>query len=339
MARLDGPVVRRRARSFDYNRPVDRRELAANLALLAGSVTLTALLLEGGLRLWNARAPEAARPDHSDCTLEAVNPAPRDPSMGFQLRDYDYPFEKGDVYRIVATGDSFTHGGRHVSLCDSWPKQLEARLARALDRPVEVVNGGLPGWNTTHELAYLRERGLRFEPDLVIVGYFLNDATRMGTNPLLTWRQGREESEPVSHLVAAIRRAIVREQVSAETIQAYKDAFFVKKRLWERNQKALLAMRDLAASEGFELLVVLYPILFQLDDDYPFADIIATVEGFLKANDIPSVNLLPPFVGQRDRELWVTATNAHPNRVANEIASSAIARAVVERFPQTRGAP
>ena len=39
----------------------------------------------------------------------------------------------------------------------------------------QVWNLGVPGYNTSQELAYLEEVGPRAKPDLVIVGFYPND--------------------------------------------------------------------------------------------------------------------------------------------------------------------
>jgi hypothetical protein len=39
----------------------------------------------------------------------------------------------------------------------------------------QTWNAAVPGYNTSHELAQLREVGPIFKPDLVIVGFFEND--------------------------------------------------------------------------------------------------------------------------------------------------------------------
>jgi hypothetical protein len=70
----------------------------------------------------------------------------------------------------------------------AYPDLLEARLKTW--RPEidwQVWNAAVPGYNTSQELAHLLEVGERFQPDLVIVGFFENDLTdnRPLQNP--TW--------------------------------------------------------------------------------------------------------------------------------------------------------
>jgi hypothetical protein len=55
---------------------------------------------------------------------------------------------------------------------------------------VEVINAGVEGYTSYNELHYYLERGRRFDPDLVVVGFVLNDVV----NPLLHWTQTGNET-------------------------------------------------------------------------------------------------------------------------------------------------
>lgn len=88
------------------------------------------------------------------------------------------PRAAGEV-RIVAVGDSVTFGWG-VATADSYPEQLERELGRRVGRPVNVVNGGVGGYNSTQELAFLREDGLALGPDLILLLYVTNDIERLG---------------------------------------------------------------------------------------------------------------------------------------------------------------
>lgn len=111
-------------------------------------------------------------------------------SFGFRdTREYALPKVPG-TFRILVLGDSVTFG--HGALYETtYPYLLEQRL-RSWRQEVkwEVWNLGIPGYNTAQELAYLNEVGERYAPDLVIVGFFLNDFTGVEprTNPGLVDR-------------------------------------------------------------------------------------------------------------------------------------------------------
>ncbi len=90
----------------------------------------------------------------------------------------EYAIEKAPgTFRILVLGDSVTFG--HGTLNETtYPFLLEQRLKQW--RPGvkwEVWNLGVPGYNTSQELAYLNEIGPRYAPDLVIAGFYPNDFT------------------------------------------------------------------------------------------------------------------------------------------------------------------
>jgi hypothetical protein len=98
-------------------------------------------------------------------------------ALGFRdTREYSLAKPPG-TFRIVVLGDSVTFG--HGAIFEgSYPYLLEQRLREwRPDVKWEVWNLGVPGYNTAQELAYLNEVGQRYAPDLVIVGFFVNDFT------------------------------------------------------------------------------------------------------------------------------------------------------------------
>jgi len=89
-------------------------------------------------------------------------------SLGLRDREYGPPPEGG--VRIFFMGDSFVFGNR-VPLDDTVTKVLERVLRERLrPRPVEVVNGGLPGYSTIQELKFFEETVDIVEPDVVLLG-------------------------------------------------------------------------------------------------------------------------------------------------------------------------
>jgi lysophospholipase L1-like esterase len=75
------------------------------------------------------------------------------------------------VTRVLALGDSFTFGDA-VELEETWPRRLEARLNEAGGpRRVEVVNAGVSGWGTAHQLLFTRAFADRLAPDLVVLAF------------------------------------------------------------------------------------------------------------------------------------------------------------------------
>jgi lysophospholipase L1-like esterase len=102
------------------------------------------------------------------------------------LRNEEIIVPKPDgTYRIIVLGDSITEGPG-VGLEDTFAKLLERSLRAAYPaRPVEVINAGTGDYSTEQERIWLQERGLKYEPDLVILDIYLNDARTFTRPPAL----------------------------------------------------------------------------------------------------------------------------------------------------------
>lgn len=95
--------------------------------------------------------------------------------LGFRdTRDYSLAKSPG-TFRILVLGDSVTFG-HGATFETTYPFLAEQRLkAWRPDVKWQVWNLGVPGYSTADELAYLHEVGGRFDPDLVVVGFYPND--------------------------------------------------------------------------------------------------------------------------------------------------------------------
>ena len=109
------------------------------------------------------------------------------------LRDRDFPYDRRPgTLRILAVGDSFTFG-QGVEAGEAWPKMLE----KALGPGAEVLNSGVSGWGTAQEMLWLEEEGFRYRPDVVVLGFYVNDfwdnaaLPNDGPRPRFTLETGR----------------------------------------------------------------------------------------------------------------------------------------------------
>ena len=94
----------------------------------------------------------------------------------FGLRDDwidKYPQE--DVIRILMLGDSVTFGWG-VESDKTISKRLENSLSLKLNRKVEVINAGVGNYNTSMQVEWFETVGLLFNPDIVLLNFFINDA-------------------------------------------------------------------------------------------------------------------------------------------------------------------
>ncbi|HVJ24265.1 MAG TPA: GDSL-type esterase/lipase family protein [Burkholderiales bacterium] len=91
------------------------------------------------------------------------------------LRDArEFPYEKpAGTLRVLALGDSHTQG-YEVRQDATYSAVLERALI-ANGFKAEVLNAGVSGFSTAEELAYLEAEGYRYQPDVVVLGFFAND--------------------------------------------------------------------------------------------------------------------------------------------------------------------
>jgi lysophospholipase L1-like esterase len=89
--------------------------------------------------------------------------------------------EAGEKVRIVAFGDSITTGGEAsepgLIFWERWAAALRARYPRA---SIETINGATGGDTTAQGLQRLQEKVLQQKPDLVLIGFGMNDHNREG---------------------------------------------------------------------------------------------------------------------------------------------------------------
>jgi hypothetical protein len=77
--------------------------------------------------------------------------------------------------RIACIGDSHTFG-YGVADGETWPARLQELLrARFPVHGLEVLNCGVDAYDTLQEVRWMQRRVLAFDPDLVILQYYVND--------------------------------------------------------------------------------------------------------------------------------------------------------------------
>lgn len=95
-------------------------------------------------------------------------------SDGFRGREYSL-IKPPNTFRIILLGDSETFSFM-LEEKDTLTAQLEGLLNRNTNSlRYEVLNFGVEGYNTFQELEQLRVKGLKYQPDLIILNYCLND--------------------------------------------------------------------------------------------------------------------------------------------------------------------
>lgn len=165
---------------------MQRTRLLQNLCLLSCSVAVSLFLGELIARSF-VRVPEKPKVfvhEKSENNRLIYKPSPHASSYAYHVqnqinsagfRDREYSFDKTKgIKRMVFIGDSIVYGYALESN-KTLPKQLE-EVFRRKGRRVEVLNLGVSGYETEQEIEFLKEVGLKYKPDIVLVGCALNDS-------------------------------------------------------------------------------------------------------------------------------------------------------------------
>ena len=94
-------------------------------------------------------------------------------SQGFRnFKDFAYEKPPGK-FRVLSLGDSHTQG-YEVRQEHTYSAVLE-RYLRLNGIDAEVINAGVSGFSTAEALVLLENEGVKYEPDVVVLGFFGND--------------------------------------------------------------------------------------------------------------------------------------------------------------------
>jgi len=246
------------------------------------------------------------------------------------------------VRRVACIGDSFTFGDG-VNFEDTWVAGLGSAFESAGGlQALEVLDFGVPGYESGDIALQLEDKVLPLKPDLVVYGMVLNDPT-LRTDPELN-RLGEaaaaallETIQPhtglarLSHIAALIQTRQRMRKLEATYRRFVRARFSKESASWQAFVEDLEHMQALTAAADAKLIVCIFPLLDSLVADYPFTAQHKQVEQACAKLGIPAVNLLSAFDGQRAADLWVHPTDQHPNPRGHQLAQAAIAKALASR--------
>jgi len=232
------------------------------------------------------------------------------------------------TFRIACLGDSQTFG-HGVGDDESWPANLAACLHERLPgRSLEVLNCGVGGFETEEELALYEKRVRAFHPDLVLLGFFLNDTAVPGaTIESLDSTQSKwvrvlapgQHSGFLPWLRAHLRIVNLacdwefRRLTLSRWVEQRAALFAPDFQGWIRVQTAMKRFRDLQQQDGGRFGVVLVPLLMRQGSALLSSEPYATVARFLAAESIPCFDPEPEFAGVED----VDALRVHERDLHN----------------------
>ncbi len=269
--------------------------------------------------------------------------------------------------RVLCLGDSVTFG-YFLTLEQSYPFRLEKLISSQAPAgtSTRVINTGVGGYSPWQELIILRHEGLRYQPDVVILGFVLNDVTekfvlpRFGGSNIGFQMEHARHPGPIGKLLhqavrllrrssifnafqrlylgvrlgaADIRQAATKmEELNVVHLTTDPDSPLVQ-RSWEVTLENIKTINDLCRETGCRFLLVVFPYRFQLADVGQTGQPQKVLSDFATEEKIKILDLLPLYArevgnGLTPRELlW---DQSHPTPLGSRLAAEWIAEEVRE---------
>jgi lysophospholipase L1-like esterase len=330
------------------------RRLYPLLALTVG-LLIAVVLAEGVVRLWVLAGVPRSNRFIRFMTMAEGTPArgplfraSADPSLGHELvphsrrgaiRVNSHGFRGGEVdarpakgvVRVAVIGDSETFGAA-LSEEDTLP----GCLAAALDAPgtsrYEVLNLGVPGYNTLQELRVVETRLAPLNPDVVVLYYVLNDAELTPRTVLV--RGGGLRSSYLAVLATYASKARWPADIGTlrgemNIVDFYR--YLHRSEYFAATRRMILEMARLLRARGTRFVMVVAPEIYGPFGfkRYPYHDIHARLRG-LAADGVVVVDPLDRLAarGKPPRAYWVNEGDPHKNGEANRVIAAAVAEVI-----------
>ncbi|MEA1928652.1 MAG: SGNH/GDSL hydrolase family protein [Candidatus Auribacterota bacterium] len=326
-----------------------------NIILLIISILFVVLLAEGAVRIFGL-APGVEKisakglvfstnPDlrytlKPDSILESLNTRININKDGYRGKAYNFNKSDGEVIRILCLGDSIGLG-LYLKDEETFCSQLETRLnnEKLFGKRWEVINFGVPGYNTINEIELLKVKGLKYGPDLVVLQYCFNDHGNKSDLDTRLKDALVEHHRLIGLLMNPALKIISRSKLfllCAVRFKSLKIDLESKRRWWIPGNyvydgdffvKGLEEFKLLSEEYDFQTLVVLFPYFEKKDRFSEYSWSYERVIGQCIEFGTPFINLLDYFKKYYPEDKPYPKFHldkVHPTGYGNSVATDAI---------------
>ncbi len=282
------------------------------------------------------------------------------------LRSPEVPLDKpSGTFRILVLGDSWTFGVC-VPQDETYPAHLQRILSERLpERSVEVINSGVSGYETYNESVYFKREGYKFQPDLVLIGYYpVNDIhdkkkkyerhrKERSDHPLLYRIKRYPKTDLLTYQYFQYVRSSLKDRLiewwvgspsfdagpeeldahyKVEWTSLYRDDFSG----WQVAKQSLIDIADLSQEIGAKTALAVFPDLRDLKY-YRLtlkARFLPVLEQAAETAKIPVIDTAPLFIDYEGKEseivLWNRKGSTHPNGKGYRLIAEFLAERLIE---------
>ena len=292
--------------------------------------------------------------------LSGVDIPVRTNSRGFRGDDVAAEPTPG-VPRILMLGDSITWGD-FVHDDETYVRQTARALETVLGSRVEVINAGVGDTGSEEQIDILEEQGLQVKPDIVVLGFYLNDSRppwgfageQLGGN----WLRRHSLLVDKVHEKVALWRWFQRQGperfdwIEAQYRLDWKNdraAFLELAQLarydwgaawddesWQKVDHELTRLADHARRNGFRVATLTFPVRFQVDAAFREDSPQQTFAALAGKHGFANLDLLPLFRAHAGQGIFFDW--CHPTPPMNEVIGSAVADFLRNDVTQVRDA-
>jgi hypothetical protein len=255
------------------------------------------------------------------------------PFNQYGYRDYAIPTAEPGVQRVLVVGDSFVAGIGVNNIDDTFPHIL----GRQLGDTYQVNIAAHAGWNFLDELGGMR--AYRPQPDIIIWSYFLNDVSDADPQSYVDF--GTLFTPPPAELQQFVDNFYLGEflywnvyqQILAGGDRNYANLLlrsFTKPEVWSLHQTQLQEVVDYANETRTRLVVIVFPVLTQVEESAPMTRMVAT---YFRSKGVEAIDMSDLLVGRNPMELIANPWDMHPNVSTHTLAAHELFRILTGRFP------
>jgi len=223
------------------------------------------------------------------------------------------------TYRIAVVGDSYTFGFG-VDLTYTYPQQLQAELNRRRSGTrFEVLNYGVGGYSARDEALVVKHKVIPMDPDLLIVGYNLNDPEITPLQPAHA-RYQTVEWWQYSHLLRLVAKTEHRIEIMRFGGGNYYRALHAHPEKWQSVLDAFDSIASSVRRTSIEAVLVIFPITPTTNwGRYRYEALHRQVASAARAAGFHVVDLLDEFRKRTPGTLRLSKSDDHPTKSAHRI--------------------
>jgi lysophospholipase L1-like esterase len=237
------------------------------------------------------------------------------------LRDREIPYERTPgTLRVVMLGDSATLGWG-VRPEQTYSKLLEGMLAEKGIK-AEVVNMGVGNFKTIQKIQYFLFEGYKYNPDLVVVAYAVNDAEKVPPHraPNVFERNCLSCMFIAGRFDTLLRRFSARPDWREYYLNLYQGGNAPG---WLEAKDYFKKLRDYCAKHHIGVLVASIPEFHDVQH-YELQSITDIAHKMADEDGFEFVDALDWMRKVDSSKLWVSPWDPHPNVLGHQLAAEAI---------------